>query len=151
VVRGHYREPAAMLVGAASPTGIDSSGVAFPIPPGRTPDTALPEVDAPARDRAVAVACLGTWQKKLPDFFVVVKKLECDRMRTFHVELSDGVTVDWGTLDTAQAVDRGRKILRLMTQFSPGKAPAHLRFVTEDRIVMDNAWKTREGGNLVKN
>lgn len=152
VLRGRFREPVALLDPSLVPTGIDPQGLAFPIPPDRVPEHALPLVEAAARDRAGAVACLGAWQKKVPAFFDVVKKLECDRMRTFHVELSDGVTVDLGTLDTAEAVDKGQKILRLLESFSPGKSPAHLKFVTEDRIVMDNVWKPREGGNnLVKN
>ncbi len=149
VVRGRYRAPVAMLA-AGVPTGIDAFGVAFPIPRGRAAAPGLPVIDAPAKERANAVACLGLWERKLPAFFSVVKKLECDRMRSFQIELSDGVVVDWGTLETAGAVEKAKKILRVMTSFSPAKAPARLRFVTEDRIVMDSAWKSREGGKIVK-
>lgn len=149
VVRGRYRAPVAMLA-APVPTGIDAFGVAFPIPRGRAAVPGLPVIDAPAKERAIAVACLGAWRRKLPAFFGVVKKLECDRMRSFQIELSDGVVIDWGTLEMADAVEKGKKILRVMTSFSPAKAPARLRFVTEDRIVMDSAWKSREGGKIVK-
>jgi cell division septal protein FtsQ len=152
VVQGRFRQPVALLDPSTVPTGIDPQGIAFPIPPDRVPERPLPLVAAAPRDRANAIACLGAWQKKIPAFFDVVKKLECDRMRTFHVELSDGVMADLGDLDAANAVDKGQKILRLLESFSPGKSPAHLKFVTDDRIVMDNAWKPREGGNnLVKN
>ena len=149
VVHGRYRAPVAILA-AAVPTGIDASGTAFPIPRGRAAVPGLPVIDAPVKERAKVVACLAVWERKLPAFFGVVKKLECDRMRSFQVELSDGVIIDWGTLDTADAVEKGKKILRVMTSFSPEKAPARLKFVTEDRIVMDSAWKMREGGKIVK-
>lgn len=147
VVRGRFREPVALLGSAAAPTGIDAFGQAFPIPRGHAPATHLPVIDAPAAERANAVAVLSAWERKLPKFFGVVKKLECDRMRTFRVELSDGVSIEWGSLEIATAVEKGRKILTIMKSFSPEKTPARLIFVTEDRIVMDAAWR---GAHIVK-
>jgi cell division septal protein FtsQ len=154
VIKGEYRDPVALL---ASPSlvGIDAFGVAFPLPKAKIPARPLAVIDAPARERANAVAVLRLWERKLPAFFDVVKKLECDRMRAFRVELSDGVMVEWGSLDSATAVEKARKVLRLMTAYAPDKAPASLKFVTDDRIVMDAAWrpmpgKSREGGPIVK-
>lgn len=155
VVRGRFRQPVAVLASASSPTGIDAFGVAFPIPPGETPLQPLPAIEAVVQERANAVACLGAWERKLPAFFDMVKKLECDRMRAFRIELSDGVVIDWGPLLLDDVVERARKILRLREHFLPHKAPARLTFVTEDRIVMDAAWRpaagtTREGDKIVK-
>jgi cell division septal protein FtsQ len=155
VVRGRFRTPVAILESAQVPTGIDAFGIAFPIPPGRAPVKDLPVIDAPARERANAVACLSAWERKLPAFFDVVKKLECDRMRTFRVELSDGVIIEWGSLELPTAVEKASKVMRVMHSFSPDRSPARLKFVTEDRIVMDAAWRTasgtaRQGGPIVK-
>lgn len=153
-VRSRYRVPVAM-VAASVPTGIASDGVTFAVPASMDLPPGLPVIDAPARQRPQLVEALGIWRKKLPAFFDVVKKLETDKLRSVRVELSDGVVIEWGEFDTDSAVDKARNVLRLMEFFSPGRAPARLRFVTDERIVMDPGWrpagsKTSEGDHFVK-
>jgi hypothetical protein len=43
-------------------------------------------------------------------------------------------------LEPEAAADKALKILRAMQRFTPKKRPASLRFVTDDRLVMDGAW-----------
>ncbi len=153
-IRGRYRTPMAMVV-APIPTAISADGTTFAVPASMTVPSALPVIDAPVRQRAELVETLHLWQKKVPAFFEVVKKLETDKVHSFHVELSDGVTVDWGDLEPDSSVEKARNVLRLMEFFSPGRTPARLRFVTQDRIVMDASWqsagsKTSGEDHLVK-
>ena len=131
------------MVVAPIPTAISADGTTFAVPFGddRSVRAARHRRAGPAARREI-VRRLHVWQKKVPAFFDVVKKLETDKLHALHVELSDGVTVDWGDLEPDAAVDKARNVLRLMEFFSPGRTPARLRFVTEDRIVMDASWQS---------
>ncbi|MCG3205925.1 MAG: hypothetical protein KCHDKBKB_02649 [Elusimicrobia bacterium] len=137
-VSGKYRTPVAL-----TPDGLalDQHGQNFPLryfPP--LPE-ALPTVHASSgEERKDLLNYLSLWKNKTPHFYALIKKLETDRMRELIVELSDGITIDWGPGIESELNIRAEKVLRVREMFKY-TAPAKLTFITSDRIVMDKNWK----------
>jgi cell division septal protein FtsQ len=141
LVEGEARAPVALSEQNGHRVGVDEYGVVFPFSAKRPAPDDLPVIVAPSvDDRVRAVNCLLEWKRAAPRFYSLVKNLETDRMHAFHVELSNGVEVYWGEMDLEHVNIRARHILKLMESFAPKKTPAHLRFVTDDRMVIDANW-----------
>ncbi len=121
---------------------IDDKGTIFDLPE-PIPSTAarLPELQwTHDEDRAALLQCLNRWSSKQPAFSSQITKCETDTIHRLQVTLADGTVVDWGAIN-ADALDiRTRHLLRLLENYHPTKTPAHLLFVTDDRLVMDMNW-----------
>ncbi len=143
-VKGKYRTPVAFTHAQGEERAMDRSGVLFRLPESEKPEVPLPWVEtASIENRKLFLSYLSTWQKELPDFYSLVKKIETDRMRELVVELSDGVLINWGPVEEADILNKAEKILRFREMFHPVKTPANLLFVTSDRIVMDKNWQKK--------
>ena len=155
VVSARYRTPIALLERHGKTMGVDASGGVFPLP-GDAPVTGLPELrPAAAAHLSDLVAFLDGGRRSAADFFDDVAFLQTDNMRTLSVELRDGVSIRWGRLDRRTAGAKADRVLRLRRAFAPAKTPASLRFITDDRIVIDKNWarvepNTSEGAKLVQ-
>lgn len=141
VVRGHFRRAIAVLEDSGRLMGIDEDNVVFPMSETRQPAAALPVIKCVREeDRARLLEAVKIWKDKVPEFSSVVKNLEIDRMREFHVAQTDDVLIDWGLFDVTSLVERAGNVMRLRKLFEPARRPAALRFVADDRIVMDANW-----------
>lgn len=140
-VSARYRRPIAFVAIAGNQQGIDRDGVVFPLSEAHSSVGALPTIkSANTSDRILLLKLLDHWKSDAPNFYSLVKNLETDRMHRLSVEMSDNVFIDWDEMDLQRAVIRAERVIKLRTLFAPKKVPARLKFVTDDRIVMDANW-----------
>jgi hypothetical protein len=67
-------------------------------------------------------------------------------MQIVRVALDDNVVVVWGAMNENDVVERAQNLLRLRNEFTNGHKPATLRFVANDRVIIDANW-TKIGAN----
>ncbi len=144
IVNGTFRRPIAKLESPGKELGIDNDGIVFALGELLDLPANLPVIEcAYPSDRTTVLGILDRWQKDVPNFYSLVKKVETDRMRELYVELTDGVTIEWGNISDANIVQQSQRVLTLREKFTPQKTPAKLILVTTDRIVMDANWKSK--------
>ncbi len=139
VVDVKQRTPVAQTMIEDRVYGVDTNGVVFPVK--EFPAEKLPTLQASHREGRVAlVSFLSSLKSKAPE---LLEKVESLSFKEGRVEMGIGgeIVVDWGPFDEKNMFDQAKNILRLLTEFSPVKVPAKLRFVTKDRIVMDAHWR----------
>ena len=140
-VKGELRTPVAFLKNVSPSTALDFEGVLFPISDQNRPVDPIPFLKSVyVEDRSLLLQVLEAWREKAPAFYSLVRDLETDRMHRLFVELKDGVRVEWGDLFLSSTVKRAERILKIEENFTPKKVPATLRFITDERIVMDANW-----------
>jgi cell division septal protein FtsQ len=141
VVTGHFRGAVAWFTQNGKAKFIDSTGVMFALP-ADTIDTAhLPKLSwSHDEDRAAMLACLAAWSSKQPTFSSQITECETDTIHRLQVKLADGTVIDWGALDPRVLSLRTQRVMRVLENYHPAKTPATLRFVTDDRLVMDANW-----------
>jgi hypothetical protein len=86
------------------------------------------------------LACLAAWSSKQPTFSSQITECETDTIHRLQVKLADGTVIDWGALDPRVLSLRTQRVMRVLENYHPAKTPATLRFVTDDRLVMDANW-----------
>lgn len=144
VVEVKLRTPVAQTVDAGLAYGVDKNGVVFPVKEFSTEK--IPTIHANHREgRATLVSFLSSLKAKAPELHEKVELLSFQDGRV-ELGLGGGIVVDWGPFDEKNIFDQAKNILRLLSEFSPAKVPAKLRFVTKDRIVMDAHWRGKEHG-----
>lgn len=134
VLLGHIRVKGRMY-------GFDKNGVIFPIEDrllvdgGHYPVVVThhsePNIKPIAR-------VLESWRAKKPEFFSQVIEISVEPDIELLIKLQNGAEVIWPL--TEELLDRVDHILRVLARFEPVKAPATLRFVTDQRIVMNSNW-----------
>lgn len=133
------RTPIALVIETDGPRGVDKNGVVFPMKV--IPVEKLPSLQAQNQEsRNSLAAFLIAIKSGSPELHKKIESLSLEN-GWMEVGLGGGVVVEWGRVDEKNIFDKAKNILRLLTEFSPTKIPAKLRFVTDDRIVMDGHWE----------
>jgi cell division septal protein FtsQ len=146
VVDFEYRTPFALLEVAGKNIGVDATGVVFPIDELKLTEPLPPTLAgfSPSAELSGTMAALSTIQKEVPEFYSLIKILKTDRMQPLRVVLKNDVVIYWGEMESSNVVGRTENILKVLSQFTPKKSFASLRFVTDDRLVMDSQWMPKK-------
>lgn len=142
-VRGVYRKPIAYCERDGSRIGFGRDGVQFPLKAHNTPDSEpiLMTGNMSMAQLQSVVTTLADLQTEFPRFYPLIKRLETDKMGTLQMVLVDGVVIEWYDEWRSQVVDKMKNILMVMDRYEPVKAPAMLRVVAKERIVIDANWR----------
>jgi cell division septal protein FtsQ len=141
-VSGRYRREVAVLERNGKPFGIDAGGVIFPIGPKNPAKEGRPViVGNPGNDAADIAAALARLETRHPDFYLAIKEIKTDRILPVSLTLNDGVGVIWGRLAAEDVEEKMTNVMRVRQKFTPKKLPAVIRFVENDRLVVDANWK----------
>jgi cell division septal protein FtsQ len=121
--------------------GVDEEGVVFPFSetPGNLSDLPFFEANK-INESKVQVKWLMKMKENSPELFSRVALCRLGAGDELKIQLKNGVEIQWGTIDEKSLNERSQNILRLLESFVPVGEPATLKFITSDRIVMNNNW-----------
>ena len=141
IITGHYRTPIAWFEQNGKTHFLDGPGVAFELPANAVDSARMPELQwSHDEDRLALLQCLSRWSTRQPSFSSQITKCETDTIHRLQVKLADGTVVDWGEINVNAVDVRTNHVMRVKENYHPTKTPAHLLFVTDDRVVMDQNW-----------
>ncbi len=137
-----YRKPLATLEWNGKKMAVDRGGVVFSLDEAVSAEKPQPELAGfvPGPDLVQAMAALSTVSQELPDFYSLIKIIKTDKMQPLRLVFSNTSVVYWGDLETETIVGRAKKVQHVFREFSPKKPLAAIRFVTDDRLVLDQNW-----------
>ncbi len=143
-VDGTYRSSVASLENSSGPKYLSAEGVVFSLPAGvRTDREPVWTGDMSGVDLRRAAAALEALKKNSPEFYKRVKFLKTDRIQPLRLILDSDVVVIWGDFEAFSASARASRIMDVLTRYEPKKAYASLRFIADDRVVMDAQWREK--------
>ncbi len=144
IVRGDFRIPVALSQKDGKTFGIDLAGFVFPIHKWNSPKETYPFITEFKRAQLPdLMRALTRLRKEAPDFYSLISRLETDTINSVNVELRDKIFVVWGPLEPEVLMIKAGRVLEVLNNFVPIKKPAVLRFVTENRVVIDANWMAK--------
>lgn len=149
-VSGTYRVPVARVDRGGRAGFVDVDGNIFSLSSEESPPETekLVTIQGATGSETLKPMLLGLerLRREVPEFYSLIKSAETDRMQIVRITLDDNVTVVWGEMKEQDVIERAQNLLRLRNEFSHGHKPATLRFVANDRVIVDANW-TRIGAN----
>ena len=147
------RDPISLITKNGITYGVDLDGIVFPIHDYNQPENPLPffvgfKKDSPLFQRWAH--SLSVLKNEFPEFYSQINRLETDTILTVNVVLNNGVIVDWTGMKPTRIADQTKNVLRIFDHYRPTGSPATMRFVTEDRIVINRNWKKIKEKNFGK-
>ncbi|MFN0118412.1 MAG: cell division protein FtsQ/DivIB [Elusimicrobiota bacterium] len=141
VIEGEFRSALAISAQNDHLIGIDEKSVVFPlsIPMPQLVNSIWFSMADPTHKTKI-VNFLSSVKNEFPDFLKIVKSIETDRIGMLKIVLDNGVIIEWGILEQSNLSQRIKNVLHVLTDMKPMKSSALLKFVTDERIVMDNNW-----------
>ena len=142
-VTGSYRDPVAFLSRSRYPQAIDSDGFLFrfnkemPVPQGNP----LLTGDLSSETLKKVAGTLFLFRKNIPSFYKRLQTIKTDRMRGTKITLFDDILLYWGDLNPKDDVIKGRRVQEILNRFHPQKKQATIRFLEDNRVVLDVNWR----------
>lgn len=149
VVSSEFRIPVAVCEKEGELSGIDSSGFIFPFTKENQAKEFLPLIRGFRKgDLPGLMKDLLLLKKETPDFYSLIIRLETDTMNSINFELRDQIFIFWGELEERNLILKAKRVGEVLERFVPLKKPAKLRFVTENRLVIDSSWMAKENEKI---
>ncbi|OVE78433.1 hypothetical protein BVX98_00285 [bacterium F11] len=152
-VTGFYRTPLAYLPDGSEKRAIDENGVIFPIHSDMKSPEHLPSFSGLVSDleRKRMAGALDVIKKNRGEFYKQLKEIKTDKMGQVKITLIDDIVIYWGKFVSQSVLLKSKRIDATLKRFRPIIKNASMRFVLDNRIVLDENFVLRKNEKVVFN
>ena len=142
-ITGKYRMPLSYWEDETGLKAIDKNGILFELPIGLSVPEHLPIVrGTPYVESMETVAqSLSLVKTKSPEFWKRFQSLEIEPLGQTKITLVDDILIYWGEIQPQTILPKAERVEKLLSEFHPTGTLASLRFVRENRIILDSHWE----------